>query len=60
MKIHWLEHDISNKASLISTLAWINIATVGLGGSWHYALGASVVAVTFDKLVHEIKIAGEE
>lgn len=60
MKIDWFEHDIPNKASLFSTIAWINIATVVLGGSWHYALGASVVALTFDKLVYEIKIAGQK
>lgn len=60
MKIDWLEHDIPNKASLTSTVAWITIVTIGLGGSWQYALGASIVALTFDKFVHEIKIAGEQ
>lgn len=60
MKIDWLEDDIPNKASLISTVTWITIVTVGLEGSWQYALGASAVAVVFDKLVHEIKISGEK
>lgn len=59
MKIQWLEHKIPNKASLVSTVAWITIVTIGLGGLWRYAVGASVVALTVDKFAYEIKIAGE-
>jgi len=60
MKLNWLEDEIPNKASLISTVAWITIVTVGLGGSWKYAVGATVIALTVDKLAYEIKIAGEQ
>lgn len=55
----WLNHEISNKESLAYTVGWIFFSVGTVSKNWNVAIGASVIALTLDKLYYEYKIAGE-